>query len=187
MASLPLPCIPLCKSQLVYRRGKKPESTQASGKSRPKESPGDWRKERQAGFSRLPGSGWVELRLDNQHRQGYWSRWHPQLDIGTWQYTTTPAPRSSPHPSSSADRACLHSPSNLILQTQSTQLLSKYLCGLLAKTSSPDKMVQLRLLYQPAMFHHQLQALSASSFYSPFRSLRINHSFQVGETCQRTA
>lgn len=160
------------ESQAVNRRGKKPESSQASGKVRAEEGPGGWREQRQAGFSRLPGSGWVELRIYKQHGHRYWSSWQPQLDVGTQQYSTTPAPCSSPHPSSSADRACLHSPSNLILQAQSTQILSKCLCGLLAKTPSLSRVVQLRLLYQPAMFHHQLQALSASSFYSAFR--RIN-------------
>lgn len=148
-----LPCLggqstfTLCPSvqepQAVNRRGKKPESSQASGKVKSKEGPGGWREQRQAGFSRLPGSGWVEFRIYNQHEHRYQSSWQPQLDVGAQQYSTTPAPCSLPHPSSSADRACFHSPSNLILQAQSTQMLSKGLCSLLAKTSSLSRVVQL--------------------------------------------
>lgn len=114
----------------VNRRGKKPERSQASGKVRAEEGPGGWREQRQAGFSRLPGSGWVELRIYKQHGHRYWSSWQPQLDVGTQQYSTTPAPCPLPHPSSSADKACLHSPS---------------------------------------------------------KENKLNPSFQVGETCQRTA
>lgn len=46
-----------------------PESSQAPEKLRPEEGPGDWRNQRQVGFSRLPESGWVELRIYNQHGQ----------------------------------------------------------------------------------------------------------------------
>lgn len=55
--------------QLVNGRGRKPESSQASGKVRPEEGPGGWREQKQAGFSRLPGWGWVELGIYNQHGQ----------------------------------------------------------------------------------------------------------------------
>lgn len=73
----------------------------------PKEGPGDWREQRQAGVSRSPGSGWAEVRIDNQCGQQTWVWLASSTRRGSKAAGTAPALYSCFHSSSPRQHSLL--------------------------------------------------------------------------------